>query len=138
MGYPGCFGSIDAVKIGWDKCPHPLYPLYAGKEDHPTVVFQVSCTNRKFIQTIGKVEPGSQNDKTTVRYKETVVAMHTGNHEYKRTPWYTYDLKGNLIEHRGLYWICDGGYLRWPCLVCADKNNLNPMVAALAGIHGGV
>ena len=24
VGYPGCFGSIDAVKIGWDKCPHPL------------------------------------------------------------------------------------------------------------------
>ena len=47
VGYPGCIGSIDTVKIGWEKCPHPRYPLYAGKEGHLTVVFQVSCTNRK-------------------------------------------------------------------------------------------
>jgi hypothetical protein len=52
--------------------------------------------------------------------------------------WYTYDLEGNPVKHHGLYWICDEGYLLWPCLVCADKNNSNPMVAALAGIHGGV
>jgi hypothetical protein len=138
VGYPGCLGSIDAVKIGWDKCPHKLNALYNGKEGYPTVGFQVSCTQRKFVQTIGKVEPGTRNDMTTVRYEETVVAMHSGNHKYKRTVWYTYDIQGNPVEHRGLYWICDGGYLRWPCLICGDKNSSNPLVAALAGIHGGV
>jgi hypothetical protein len=44
-----------------------------------------------------------------------------------------------LNAARGLHhWICDGGCLRWSCLARADKNSSDPMVAALAGIHGGV
>jgi hypothetical protein len=137
-GYPGYFGSIDAMKIGWDKCLQLLSPLYKGKEGYPTVVFQVSCNQQRFIHTIGKVQLGTRNDKMTVRYKETVMVMHSGNHDYKRLVWYTYDIQGNDVEHRGLYWICGSGYLGLPCLLGADKNSSNPMVAALAGIHGGV
>jgi hypothetical protein len=138
VGYPGCIGSLDAVQIGWDRCPAELSALYRGKEGYPTVGFQVSCTTRRFIQLIGKPQPGTRNDKTTIRYDATATAMRYGNHPLKSKKWDCFDANGNRIQHRGMYWIVDGGYLRWPSLICADPYSANADVRKMSPIHGGV
>jgi hypothetical protein len=36
--------------------------------------------------------------------------------------WRWYDEDGNEREDTGIYFICDGGYIRWPELICPYKH----------------
>jgi hypothetical protein len=36
--------------------------------------------------------------------------------------WRWYDTDGNEREDTGIYLICDGGYIRWPELICPFKH----------------
>ena len=40
--------------------------------------------------------------------------------------WEHLDLLGRRLLSRGVYFICDGGYLCWPILVCPFKHSGSP------------
>ena len=42
---------------------------------------------------------------------------------YKDVVWEHFDLFGRRLLSRGVYFICDGGYLHWPILVCPFKHS---------------
>jgi len=117
VGFPGCVGSIDVVHVSWDRCPAELRNIYKGKEKFPCVGFQVVSSSRRFIQYVSKGFPGSLNDKTTVKYVDCVEDILSGKHWLGRCQWYTNKLDGGVGCFTGCYFICDGGYLEWPCLV---------------------
>jgi hypothetical protein len=133
-GFPGCSGSIDVVKLGWDKCPSLLLNLYKGKEGYPSVGYQVVCSARRFIQPVGSGSPGTHNDKTTIKYDHTIKRLRTGSSRLCCKVWYTRKADGSSVKFCGLYFICDGGYLRWPCLICPINDLVNKDVAKMGGV----
>ena len=73
----------------------------------------------KFPLPIGTTIP-SRNDKHVVKLDENVDHIRKG--WYKNVSWKHFDREGRECGSRGLYLICDGGYLRWPCLICPFKH----------------
>ena len=47
VGLPGCVGSVDCVHTGWDKCPTHHMNLHKGKENYPSVAYEIICTSCK-------------------------------------------------------------------------------------------
>ena len=58
MGLPGCDGSVDCVRVGWDKCHSPYMNMNCGQESYPSVVREVVCTSQKSIQLVSCAHPG--------------------------------------------------------------------------------
>jgi hypothetical protein len=42
LGFPGACASADGVHIAWDSCPYTQRFLFEGKEQFPTVAFNVT------------------------------------------------------------------------------------------------
>ena len=123
IGFPGCIGSVDCVHVGWDKCPHQWKNLFKGKEQHPSVSYEVVCTARKFIQSVSPGHPGSRNDKHIARTDPAIMNLLEQNHWLASKQWVaTTDASGGKKMFRGSYLLCNGGYHRWPCLVFPMKS----------------
>jgi hypothetical protein len=123
-GFVGCIGSIDCVHIGWDKCPSEWRPLFVGKEGFPTIVFQVTCDNHHKIQAVSQGHPGARNDKTIVKLDDAVATLKSKNSWLGSMPWIL-TIASGMKKMFGYYLICDGGYLRWPCLVTGLNDDTN-------------
>lgn len=119
---PGCGGSIDVVHLKWSYCPAGdcNSNRCVGKEGFPTVAFEVVSDNSRRILGVSSVQYGARNDQHIVKLDETVSNLK--RKWYKDVEWSYFDVFG--MEHRsyGVYLICDGGYLRWPCLICPFKH----------------
>jgi Plant transposon protein len=133
-GFPGCCGSIDVVKIGWDKCPASMFNLFKGKEGYPSIGYQVICNARRCIQSVGEGNAGTHNDKTTIKFDSTVKALKSGSSWLRQQLWFTLQPDGSVKKFKGAYLICDGGYLRWPCLICPVNDALDKDLAKMGGV----
>ena len=118
---PGCGGSIDVVHLKWSNCPAGDYNRCLGKEGYPTLAFEVITGHNRDILGISPVQYGTRNDQHIVKLDPTVSKIKKG--WYKDVSWQHYDMQGNRQTSHGVYLICDGGYLRWPVLVCPFKHS---------------
>lgn len=132
-GFPGCCGSIDVVKIGWDYCHASLKNLFKGKEGYPSVGYQAICTARRFIQSAGPGNAGTHNDKTTIKYDSTVKSVRSGKSWLRQYLWFTRQPDGSAQLFRGVYFICNS-YLRWPCLICPVRDLVIKDVAKMGSV----
>ena len=128
LGFPGACGSIDCVHIQWDKCPFHLRSVCTGKEGFPTLAYEACVDHTKKILSVTKSHYGSRNDKTIVKYDDHVMNVKDEG-LYANEKYYLYNENGDLEEHKGLYFICDGGYHKWKCLQCPMKHTTNPAAA---------
>ena len=124
LGLPGCIGSIDCVHIGWDCCPAGNRSDAAGAKGHPTLSFEVIVSHTRRILGVSRAFWGTWNDKTIVRYDETVKTIKQVD-TYTRYQWRTYASDGSTIVHIGLYLICDGGYHKWLELIPPYKHQID-------------
>ena len=65
---------------------------------------------------ISSVQFGTRNDKHIVKLDAVIAKIRDG--WYNTVTWNCYDSDGQLKTAIGVYLICDGGYLRWPILIC--------------------
>jgi hypothetical protein len=65
---------------------------------------------------IAPIQFGARSDKHIVRIDPAVRAIRFG--WYKHVKWTSFDIHGRERISKGIYFICDGGYLRWPTLIC--------------------
>lgn len=68
IGLPGCVGSADVVHVRWERCPAAYRALACGKEDLPSVAYEVVVDHFHRILSVTKVFFGSFNDKTIASY----------------------------------------------------------------------
>ncbi len=70
---------------------------------------------------------GSRNDKDTVKLDVNVHAIRK-KRLFTNTTWQYYDGDGIVQLERGMYLICDNGYLVWPTSICPylKANNTTP------------
>jgi hypothetical protein len=118
---PGCGGSIDVVHLKWSNCPAGDYNRCLGKEGFPTLAFEVVTGHERNILGISPVQFGTRNDQHIVKLDPMVSKIKKG--WYKDVVWEHRDLLGRLLRSRGIYLICDGGYLRWPVLISPFKHS---------------
>jgi hypothetical protein len=137
-GFVGCIGSIDCVHIGWDKCPSEWRPLFVGKEGYPSIVYQVICDNYHKIQAVSQGHPGARNDKTIVNLDDAVATLKSKNSWLGSMPWIVTIASGMMKKFFGYYLICDGGYLRWPCLVTGINDDTNHAMRVMSRKLGSV
>jgi hypothetical protein len=123
LGLPGCCGSADGVHIGWDRCPAQLLHLYKGKESYPSIAYNVVVTNRRFIQSVSQGHPGARNDKHMSRLDDVLMLLQHGPSFLHSSEWNAFTLDSQIKEETGYYLIVDGGYLRWPTLICPVKDD---------------
>ena len=113
---PGAGGSIDVVHLKWGYCPAGDVNRSKGKEGYPTVAFEVISGFDREILGVSSIQFGTHNDKHIVKLDKNVARI--------RDDWYNtvqcdyYDSNAQIQTAVGVYLICDGGYLRWPLLIC--------------------
>ena len=113
---PGACGSIDVVHVKWSCCPAGDFNKCKGKESFASVAFECVTDNRRRILGIAPIQFGSRSDKHIVRLDPTVTSIKMD--WYKDVEWECYNINGEVKRCRGMYLICDGGYLRWETLIC--------------------
>jgi hypothetical protein len=113
---PGACGSIDVVHVKWSKCPAGDFNKCKGKESFPSVAFECVTSHTRRVMGIAPIQYGTRNDKHIVRIDQTVKMIRFD--WYKEVQWSSFDIHGRERISRGAYFICDGGYLRWPTLIC--------------------
>jgi hypothetical protein len=120
LGFPGCIASTDGVHIGWTNCPYQWRLHFSGKEKIPTVAFNVCCNHRRWIHAITVGHPGGRNDKTISRMDDFLTAVKES--EFFTNREFELLSKDNLvIKVKGVWVLCDGGYLRWRIMQCPLK-----------------
>ena len=65
---------------------------------------------------VAPVQFGARNDQHIVRLDPTVKKLR--KEWYNEVEWSYFDIEGNVLWSKGVYLICDGGYLRWRTLIC--------------------
>jgi hypothetical protein len=116
-GLPGCVGSMDVVHVKWSDCPTGDPYRAKGKEGYPTLGFQCITDFNWRVMAIYGPQFGSRNHKDIVKHDVNVRAIRK-NCLFTNTTWQYYDGDGNVRSERGMYLICDNGYLLWPTSIC--------------------
>ena len=120
------------VHRGWDKCPSEFTTLFKGKEGLPTMEIQVIVTHRKKVLHMSIGYPGARNDKHIVKVDSAPKSLHSGSHWLRSRKWYSKKNDGSVVQHRGYWLLVDGGYLRWPSLICTILYNTSKKGRKLA------
>ena len=121
LGLPGCTGSVDCVHVVWDKCRAGLQNVCKGKEDHPTLVFEVVASHTRRILSVSQFFWGATNDKSIARMDEGIGKLRAADSFFAKVKWSSFDEIGNCIGNQGAYYICDGGYHDWECMMAPFK-----------------
>ena len=125
IGHPGCIGSVDCVHIVWDKCNAGMKSLCCGKENVPTLVFEVVSSRTKRILHLSKWFGGTVSDTTIAKIDP---AMSLVKEKYKDCMQKTLYTDENGIEklknQKGYYYICDDGYHLWETLIPPYKHQI--------------
>jgi hypothetical protein len=117
---PGCGRSVDVVHVNWSNCPAEDSNQVTGKEEFPSLAFEVVTGFDRQSLGVSIAHFGTRNDKQIVRSDETVQLLR--NSWYQSVEWTLFDEQGNSSEEEGVYLICDGGYIWWPELICPYKH----------------
>ena len=122
MGLPGCIGSTDCVHLKWDRCPVSLNQVCSGKEGYPSLAY--SCTVDHHRRILGATSSfyGARNDKTIVRHDTYITDVK--NKKVHEEIQYNIFINGISKSVKGVYYICDGGYHRWSCMINPIKHTI--------------
>jgi hypothetical protein len=116
VGLPGACGYVDVVHIKWGCCPKGDINCAKGKEGYPTFAYQcITNFNRQIIGIYGPTF-GSHNDKDIVKTDPNVKKVGQGF--MSRCYWQYYDEDGTVRTSKGMFLICDNGYLTWLTTIC--------------------
>jgi hypothetical protein len=123
FGFPLACGSMDVTHIYIGKCPYALKVLATGKENRPTLAFQVVCGPNRQVFYCSDAYLGSYNDITITHNDPFTKRVNEGLLD---------DVKGIVIDDRGVprvttggYLIVDGGYQKLSWLIDPYKNGCN-------------
>jgi hypothetical protein len=116
LGFPGCVGSIDCTHLWWAMCPVGKTNVCKGKGDHPTLVYEACVDHNRRLLGMTKSFYGTINDKTIVKLDDYVQAVKESR-AHADVKFLVKFPDGEVVEKSGVYFLCDGGYHRWACLM---------------------
>ena len=117
----GCaIGSTDCTHIYLGNCPHKFRILCTGKEGKPTLAYSLTCSHQRKIYHCSAGFYGAKNDKYISKLDSFITAVGQ-NSVYKAFEWKMDATATTTVDHKGVYLICDGGYHKWPHMICGLK-----------------
>eukprot|EP00978_Attheya_sp_CCMP212_P021848 scaffold64230_cov41-Attheya_sp.AAC.2 len=121
IGLPGCTGSIDCVHVFWNKCPAGLLnSCQVGNKAKPSLSFEFVVSHTGFVLSVSQFFYGCTNDKTICKLDEAIELIKEG--ELSKLEFFVRCDDGKTEKLTGPYFICDGGYLDWMCLIPPFKH----------------
>ena len=97
------------MHLKWSNCPAGDFNQCKGKENFPTVAFEVISSNDREILGISPIQFGPRNDQHTVKLDPMVSKIKKSWYRY--IWWKHYDTDDSVLKSRGMYFIRDGVYL---------------------------
>ena len=116
VGLPGAIGSKDVVHVRWCRCPAGDYNRAKGRYSYPSVAFQCITDFDRRIMGISRAQFGTRNDISITRRDHNVHSIV--NDWYKDIEWEYFSEEGEVKRDKGVYLICDGGYLKQQTSIC--------------------
>jgi hypothetical protein len=115
LGLHDCVGSMDGVHFAWDSCSAPSVPAYKGKENFPTVVYNVTCDHACRVMSLHGPFPGARNDKNTARTDLAVRAVRFHSMYLN----FRYPMYGHMGASYTMAGTTTVPYILWyACLIC--------------------
>ena len=100
----------------------------AGKESYPTLAYNVVVSHAKEIFHITPSRPGTQNDKTLVRFDNFITGL-SENPVFRDVTYILRDVNGVPKMYTGAYVINDGGYHKWRTTIAGYSLAVDPWQA---------
>jgi hypothetical protein len=115
LGLPGCVGSMDGVHFARDNCHAPSVPAYKGKENFPTMVYNVTCDHARRVMSVHGPFPGARNDKSIARMDLAVRAARFHSMYLN----FRYPMYGDMGASYTMACTTTVPYILWyACLLC--------------------
>jgi len=115
-GLPGAAGSVDVVHVKRGNCPAGDYNRSKGKESYPSLAFEcITDFDRRILGVFGP-QFGSNNDKHIVKIDNNIRMLSEGWLSCVEWNYYAHDEQ--ICSSKGVYVICDNGYISWPTTIC--------------------
>jgi hypothetical protein len=105
------------VNVKWSNCPMGDHNCAKGKEGYPTLAFQCITNINRCLLSIYGPHFGTCNDKDIVKHDTHMKKIRT-DWLFMEMCWQFYAADGCVCHDRGVYVICDNGYLPWPTSIC--------------------
>ncbi len=105
VSLPGACGLMHVVHIKWSSCPMGDYNQAKGKEDYPTLGFQVITDfNRRILGVYGP-QFKTANNKNIMKTDSNMKKIRLG---WFKDVWWRYYMEDGRIRHRrGVHLICN-------------------------------
>ena len=125
-GFNGCIGSIDATHVAMLSCPSWASIMHKGyKLNVPSRTYNMTVSHARWILGSTSGHPATWNDKTLQLFDPLLCNVNNGiipdDFEFML---YEKDKDGNVTEvcYKGVWFMCDNGYLSWSCTVPPVKD----------------
>jgi len=115
IGLPGTIGSIDCTHLEWARCPKQLNHSCKGKEQSPTLAFQVVCSHTRLILHCSNFFYGTIHDTTVAKNDWFTKWIIEGGVDH--ISYVLYDEHGRPRRCKGGHFLVDGGYEKLACFV---------------------
>jgi len=121
---PGCIACIDCTHIPI-MSKTGLIHSNTGKEGYPTRAYILAAGfDRRVIYTHpGK--PGAWSDSMHAHFDD-ILHQAQANTLAPDFKWKSLDENGEEHEGAGVWFLVDGGFMSWPCLICGYKITSDP------------
>ncbi len=121
LGMGAALGSTDCTHIYLGNCPNKFRVPCTGRSGKPSMSYSVTCDHARKIFYCSCGFMGSKNDKH-ISTLDSFIASVKDLELYKTFEW-NVDVDESSIEtRRGVFLICDGGYHKWPHMMCGLKH----------------
>lgn len=120
-GLPRCLTSIDVVHLHGERLSASTRSDYVGKDGFPTVAFYCRCTHNTRLIYFWPMQPRTRNDKTIVQY-DMFVSKARDDPLYIDLTFQIFYVDGELVQVKGAWVLCDGGYHHWRSTSYAPKH----------------
>jgi len=126
-GFHGAIGSMDGTHVIQWCVSFKQQNMHLGwKDKHTTRTYNLTCNHRRRILCTTKGHPGTYNDKMLVRFDEVITAVKRGElYQDNIFELYEQSVDGtvNKVKYRGVWFLCDNGYLNWGITIPPFKNS---------------
>ena len=102
LGFTGAVGSTNSVHLRWGMCPYNLVSAYTGKEEFPTIAYQVSVDHSGRCLGATGGFTGATDVKEIMRHDAAVKEVRE-NPAYKDRVFRLRKADGSWEERKGCY-----------------------------------
>jgi hypothetical protein len=100
---------MDVTHVVWKQCPSALRHVCTTRYHCPSVAFQMVCAHTRRIHHVSQPFYGATYD-ISITYNDSYPRDVMNGSVHTDRVFCTYDREGVILQWRGAYLICDGGY----------------------------